>query len=122
MHADYAQAVLLARTREGASDESVVTGLIRNLKETGRMKLLPGILRELKRPEARAAKTAPTLELASEKDRAAAEAVLAAAGVTPRETIVNPSLIRGWRARANGVLMDRSAKRALIDIYQKITN
>ncbi len=122
MHADYAQAVLLARTREGASDESVVTGLIRNLKETGRMKLLPGILRELKRLEARAAKTAPTLELASEKDRAAAEAVLAAAGVTPRETIVNPSLIRGWRARANGVLMDRSAKRALIDIYQKITN
>lgn len=122
MHADYAQAVLLARTREGASDESVVTGLIRNLKETGRMKLLSGILRELKRLEARAAKTAPTLELASEKDRAAAEAVLAAAGVTPRETIVNPSLIRGWRARANGVLMDRSAKRALIDIYQKITN
>lgn len=122
MHADYAQAVLLARTREGASDESVVTGLIRNLKETGRMKLLSGILRELKRLEARAAKTAPTLELASEKDRTAAEAVLAAAGVTPRETIVNPSLIRGWRARANGVLMDRSAKRALIDIYQKITN
>ncbi len=108
--------------REGATDESVVAGLVRHLKETGRMKLLPGIVRELKRLQAREQKNAPVLEVAHENDIEAAHAALKTAGITPAQTIVNTSLIRGWRVRANGTLMDRSAKQSLIDIYQKITH
>lgn len=71
---------------------------IAHLKRTGRMKLLPLVLRELRQEEARAKNIAPR-----------------------RETSVdNPSLISGWRTVENGVLTDRTAKSALIDIYRNI--
>lgn len=71
---------------------------IAHLKRTGRMKLLPSVLRELRIEEARANKLAPRMET----------------------SVDNPSLISGWRKLENGVLTDRSAKSALIDIYRNI--
>jgi hypothetical protein len=73
--------------------------LHKHLEETGRLKLLPRILRELKRDEER------KRELKGRKE-------------TAKE---NPSLISGWRFIENGILTDRTAKSALIEIYQKIT-
>jgi hypothetical protein len=72
---------------------------IAHLKRTGRMKLLPQVLRELEAEEAHSKKLAPRKETAKE----------------------NPSLISGWRSIENGVLTDRSGKQALLDIYKKIT-
>ena len=72
---------------------------ITHLKRTGRLKLLPQVLRELRAEEARQERLAPKKETAKE----------------------NPSLISGYRTIENGVLTDRSAKRALLDIYQKVT-
>lgn len=71
---------------------------ITHLKRTGRMKLLPKVLRELYREEARAKKLAPRMETAKQ----------------------NPALISGWRKLENGMLTDRTAKRALIEIYRNI--
>ena len=71
---------------------------IAHLKRTGRLKLLPRILRELRMREARAAKLAPRRETAAE----------------------NPSLISGWRSLEGGLLIDKTGKRALLDIYQRI--
>lgn len=71
---------------------------IAHLKRTGRLKLLPRILRELRMREARAAKLAPRRETAEE----------------------NPSLISGWRSLEGGLLIDQTGKRALLDIYQRI--
>jgi hypothetical protein len=70
-----------------------------HLKATGRMKLLPEILRELTVAAAREAKLAPRTE--SAKD--------------------NPDLISGSRSLKDGILTDNTGKQALIDIYQKIT-
>jgi hypothetical protein len=70
-----------------------------HLERTGRVKLLPQVLREFKQREAREKALAPRKETAKE----------------------NPLLIAGWRSIEDGVLIDRSAKRALIDIYQKVT-
>lgn len=72
---------------------------IAHLQKTGRLKLLPQVLRELRVAEARRAKLAPKKETAQE----------------------NPSLISGWRSIENGVLKDRSGKGALVDIYRNIT-
>ncbi len=69
-----------------------------HLEKTGRLKLLPRILRELKATEARELLLAPRKETAKE----------------------NPSLISGWRSIENGVLTDNTGKRALLEIYQKI--
>ena len=72
---------------------------IAHLKRTGRLKLLPQVLRELRRDEARTKKFAPRRETAVE----------------------NPSLISGWRTIENGILTDHTGKSALIDMYKKIT-
>ena len=72
---------------------------IAHLRRTGRLNLLPRVLRELREEEARAKRLAPRKETALE----------------------NPALISGWRSIENGLLTDRSGKSALIDIYKKIT-
>jgi len=99
-----------------------VAGLIKHLKGEGRMKLLPGILRELKALDALSAKTGSIIEVASEGEKAGALSAANAAGISATSATVNPSLIKGWRGREGGMLVDRSAKQALVDLYQKITN
>lgn len=120
MEKEYAQA-LSQSVRRGADEATLVEGLVAHLKEEGRTKLLPGILRELKRLEARNSKLAPSIEVASEAEAASAKSAAESVGITAPVTI-NPSLIRGWRARSGSTLVDRSAKQALVDLYQKITN
>jgi hypothetical protein len=71
---------------------------VQRLKATGRVKLLPKVLRELREAEARAKKMSGRKETAEE----------------------NPSLISGWRTIENGILTDRTGKSALVDIYKKI--
>lgn len=71
---------------------------IAHLRATGRMKLLPEVLRELRTEAARAKKMSGKKETAKE----------------------NPALISGWRSIENGVLTDRTGKRALIAIYKNI--
>lgn len=122
MEKEYAQAVATMSRREGADEAAIVSGLVRELKVSGRAKLLPGILRELRTLKAHEAKLAPVLEVATAKDEAAGREAMKKEGIEIESVIVNPSLIQGWRARANGLLWDHSAKRALTDIYKKITN
>ena len=71
---------------------------IAHLRRTGRMKLLPYVLQELRTEAARAKRLSPKKETAKQ----------------------NPSLISGWRQIENGVLTDYTGKRALLDIYRNI--
>ena len=72
---------------------------IAHLKKTGRMKLLPKVLAELKAEEVREERRKPRTETAAE----------------------NPMLISGSRTIEDGILTDRTGKQALLDIYQKVT-
>ena len=121
MEKEYAFA-LSRQIASGRDEEVLVANLVAHLKAEGRMKLLPGIVRELKALGARHAKLAPQLEVASEGERDAALAGARAAGIDTAAVRVNPDLIRGWRARSGSQLVDRSAKRALTDLYQRITH
>lgn len=105
-----------------STDEKVVQNLVARLKERGRMKLLPGILRELQTLKARSQAIAPTLTIASEAERDTALQQVQALGFEAEQVVVDPKLIRGWRATAKGTLIDRSGKRALIDLYRNITS
>ena len=100
--------------------DAAVGKLIAHLRSSGRLNLLPQILRELRRIAARRHALRPRVEVASEKEAAATLRAAAEAGIEAPRASVNKALVRGWRAWGNGVLVDRSAKRALIDIYQKI--
>ena len=121
MEREYAQA-LRDMLKGGAEEASLVSGLVKNLKTEGRLKLLPGILRELKGLAAAEAKRAARIEVASEEEVAGALAAAKEEGINAGAATINPSLIRGWRAQEDGLLIDRSAKKALVDLYQKITN
>ncbi len=114
---------MLSKQLENGMDEAkLVAGLVGHLKAEGRMKLLPGIVRELKNLDARAHTLRPTIEIASEGERADALTAAKSEGIESPEVRINPSLIRGWRLRSADTLVDRSAKQALVDLYQRITH
>lgn len=117
MHKAYAKA-LDSLLVSGMKEEEVFKKLITHLKESGRMKLLPQLLRELKTEGKRKQAREPMLEVASEGEVKSAEKTV---GMKVK-AIVNPPLIRGWRLTTADTLIDRSGKRALIDLYRKVTS
>lgn len=120
MEKQYAKAIdHLIRERE-MSEMEVFEQLRIHLRATGRMKLLPLLQGELKKLLQRRHEQQPILEIASAKERKAAE-TYAAQEKMSAEIVENPALITGWRLRGNGKLMDRSGKHALIDLYRRIT-
>jgi hypothetical protein len=121
MESTYASA-LVNRVASGQDEAHAVKSLVANLKATGRMKLLPHILTELKQLRARSAKRGARVEVASEHEKAYALKEAAALGIVAEHATVNHALIRGWRAQKDGTLIDRSAKRMLIDIYQNVVS
>ena len=119
MQATYAKAIdrLIS---SGLNGGKVGDNLVLHLKQRGRMKLLPGILAELKAYQAQRSAVASKVEVAHEKDSAHALASAHEAGVEVKHATVNHLLISGWRAQSKGTLVDRSGKRALLDLYKKI--
>lgn len=110
-----------AELEDKAHADAAVTKLIVHLKSMGRMNMLPKIARELQKVAARRNALNARVEVAHEEETSVALAAAAAAGIHATKTIVNPTLIRGWRAMDHGQLVDRTAKCALIRIYQDVT-
>lgn len=119
MEKEYAHALFELAQKPGTQADELVQKLVAHLKETGREKLLPRILRELKRIEARAESFGELLEVASENEVKQAEREAQALGITAKAQ-VNGTLVSGWRARAGSRVIDRSGKRALLDLYREI--
>ncbi len=111
----------IASLEDEAKADEMVSKLIHHLVSSGRAKLLPQIHAELKKIAARRKALAPVVEAASEHEAATALAEAKKEGIEAKKAVVNHALIQGWRARGNGKLIDRSAKAALIGIYQKVT-
>ncbi|GEM_PF-1903433 len=116
-------AAALARAwRAAPRDASIlVENLLAHLRAKGRLALLPAIARALKREEKRESCQSPLLEVAREGEKKEALHSALRSGFAAPPIVVNNSLIRGWRLRGGGTLIDHSAKRALIEIYQNST-
>ena len=112
---------VVAELEDKAVADAAVTKLIAHLKSTGRMNLLPQIAHELRKVAARRHTLQPVVEVAHQKEAAAALRAAAEEGIIAKHASVNPSLVHGWRARQGGKLIDHSAKNALVHIYQNIT-
>jgi hypothetical protein len=110
-----------AELEDARAADAAVNKLIMHLKSAGRMKLLPQIVRELRKVAARRHALQPKVEVADKKESTAALHAAAQKGIVAKHAVVNPTLIRGWRAQHAGILIDRSGKGALIDIYQNVT-
>ena len=118
METAYATAIQ-KQLRLGVPEQELVSALVAQLKAKGRLKLLPAIRRELIRLMNQEQK--PLVEVAHKDDSTEALKQASLAGITATHATVNPSLIRGWRAREGSQLVDRSGKRALVDLYRRIT-
>lgn len=110
----------VAELEDASAADAAVHKLILHLRSAGRMRMLSEIVRELRKIAARKHALRPRIEVAHEKETAEALAAAAAYGISAPHALVNPALVNGWRAQKAGVLVDRSAKRALVDIYQNI--
>ncbi len=108
-----------AESEDDRVRDEAVTKLILHLKSMGRVKVLGAIAKELRKVAARRRALAPLVEAASEKEAAKALKGAAQAGIKTKKVRVNPALIQGFRARGSGLLVDRSAKRVLLDVYQQ---
>lgn len=117
----YAQALQSLLSKEGANETQILDQLFAHLKATGRMKLLPGIKRELQKAQDRTHMQEAQIEVAHKDESDVAIAEAGKLGIHATRTHVNPSLIRGWRARQGSQLIDHSGKRALVDLYRRIT-
>lgn len=111
----------VAETEDKEVADAAVTKLIMHMQHSGHVNMLPEIAHELRKIAARRQALAPRVEVAHEKDSVEALRAANELGINATKAQVNHSLIRGWRARADGKLIDRSAKNALIQIYQKVT-
>lgn len=111
---------IAAEAEDKTISDAAVTKLILHLKSAGRMKMLPQIARELRKIAARRHAIRPYVEVAHLKEAPAALREAGAAGILATHASVNHSLIHGWRARGQGRLIDHSAKRALLHIYQNV--
>lgn len=112
---------MLASAEDPAVAEAAVEKLIVHLRSAGRIGLLPKLLRELKRTAVRREALLAQVEVAHPKDAEDALREAARAGIVATHAKVNHTLVSGWRASANGLLVDHSGKQALIDIYQNVT-
>jgi F0F1-type ATP synthase delta subunit len=111
---------MIAELEDDKAADEAVEKLIRHLSVSGRVKMLPEIARELKKVVARRKSREAVVEIAHEKDAKHALAEAKAEGIEAAHARVNHSLIAGWRGRSDGTLVDRSAKAALVAIYQRI--
>lgn len=118
MQKAYAQALDLL-IKDGVSEADAAEKLLTHLKASGRTKLLPQLLRELKTQVKRRQKRGVILEAASPVEAKLAEEAARREGVTA-QAVINPALIRGWRLATADTLIDQSGKRALIDLYRRI--
>jgi F0F1-type ATP synthase delta subunit len=126
MTEQYAQAIWNLSHKEGADPKNIVKRVVARLKESGRLKLLPQILVELQKIEARQAKVTSSVEVASEHEAHTALKAAATHGIHATKATINDSLISGWRATGNvdgkEKLIDSSAKRSLLELYQAVTH
>ncbi len=116
----YAHAVKKA-IKDGLGVSEAVKNLIKVLKNRGALALLPKIALELERIESREGRARSTLSVANDADWSTA---LKESGANKEGVIkqIDETLIGGFKFEEDGKLTDTSYKRALLDLYRKITN
>lgn len=128
MEQAYAQ-VLWKMVEGGMTPAKAAHALRDTLKAHGREQLLPRIARAFARiAEREAKKTDVVLSVAREKDERRAhkeiKEMLSRMGVETKalKTQVDDTLIGGWRLEGRETLTDVSYKKALLDLYARVTS
>jgi len=107
--------------------KKAVHALHAELTKTGRASLMRRILRAFERiAERELRKEQATLTVAREHDerhaKSAVKEVLAELEVESKDlkTLIDDTIIGGWRLEAKGTLIDRSYKKQLMELYNRV--
>lgn len=126
METAYAQA-LWKMVEDGMEPKKAVHALHAELTKTGRASLMRRILRAFERiAERELRKEQATLTVAREHDerhaKSAVKEVLAELEVESKDlkTLIDDTIIGGWRLEAKGTLIDRSYKKQLMELYNRV--
>lgn len=126
MPTEYAHA-LYRSTKELTTKKEIVArveSLVDVLRTEGKMKALPGIVREYERIQASHSAGNPTLTVAKEADTKRALAELKKHLENKKadtQVVIDETLIGGWRYSDKDTLLDTSYKNALLELYRRIT-
>jgi len=128
METAYAQA-LWKMVERGMEPKKAVHALHEQLTNTGRASLMRRILRAFERiAERELRKGQSTLTVAREHDerhaKTAVKEVLAEFEVESKDlkTLIDDTIIGGWRLEGNGRLIDASYKTQLLELYKRATS
>ncbi len=107
-------------------EDTLVRGLIETLRSRGHLRLVPGILRLLEADRAsEREETLLTLARTGDRERLAKDIAKAATelGVSAEVAAVrtDETLVGGFTLSSGNRLLDRSYKRALVDLYRTLT-
>jgi F0F1-type ATP synthase delta subunit len=129
---EYAEALYAATYgKDDDTQERMVARMLTLLAESGHTRLLPRIMRELVRVTRERGEDVEVMvrvarSADSERYRARIDAdldTLGAAAVASRATVVDGTAVGGYEVRVRGRRIDRTHKRALMDLYSTlITN
>ncbi|MAJ97086.1 hypothetical protein CL644_02220 [bacterium] len=126
MPIEYAHALHNARKKASTKDEAAnyVDALVATLKESGKLKALPAILREYQRIQVRknAQKPILTLSTKEEEDEALKELEQRLGDKVGDVAIAtDENLVGRWRYVNHDTLLDTSYKAALLELYRRVT-
>ncbi len=123
MHKQYALAIYsLLKEKKFQNFEENLHSFFGRIKDKGKEKLLPGILRELERLFERENKSAPKIYIASDKFKSAAEEKAKEFGIENASFEKYETLIGGFVVRKSDFLYDASYKKWLLDFYKSMKN
>ncbi len=102
----------------GKSPKEALENMKNALKRQGKLKILPKILLEIKKQLQKQERRLPKLTVANEKALDEAKALIE----NPEnvKVITDDTLIGGYIFEKNGHMIDKSFKRALLDLYRRI--
>lgn len=114
---------LFEAQRFGKTPHQILAAARKILDSRGHQKLLPRIFAEYEKLERRAAAAAARVIIAREEDRVSAlgKARELFAEGDRFELCVDPRLLSGYVVRGGSFLYDASARRALVELYNKLT-
>jgi len=118
----YAEALYRAHKGNPSRDAEIVASLMEMLRRENRLSLLPGISRALSRRFEKERRHLPEVIVARKEDALRYSKEIEEAGFSGASIRVDSSIIGGWRARRDSILVDASYKSSLISLFNRITS
>lgn len=119
---EYARAIYEVRTAGRTNDGELIGSIVAALSRRRHQMLMPRIAEEYARTEQEAGKDAILIRAASEQEAHKGLSKLRDLGYEgTARMLVDPKVVKGYVLEGKDFRYDASARRALIDLYKKLT-